>query len=463
MTLALLSQAAGNPLLRYFYGDPGRGGMAPFQRRFHTSQADKRTDIAANKVGKTIEGGAESWCHLLGWHPFRKVPPPGSLGWLLCQDHTTGWPDVSHCLRELEPPGVVADGCHYIEGTGYLFRGGKALVLKNGSRLECKSGKQSLLAFEGARVQWGWINEPPDRPRFNALRARLHMDLGPLWATMTAVSRPCEWFRDIVEGNPDTGAPATELDWQVQHVGLTKENAPHRSQESIDKQIAECDPWERNQRILGGWEGVAAGRRLAAFNEALIFGDDAMPQELDELRLGFDWGEGNGKTMAHLVGLQGRRTYLVREFASEGKDGWTPRAYARGVLDMLADVGVSIHHIHRATGDTNSAGLLAAGVKYNRLMEDALAAELRLSRCPITIEPAMKRGGAPAASISAMNAEMREGRWMVHESCRRFIRSARYYTGLEKDLKDAIDSARYPVMDRLLQPRHVGSSPSLVI
>lgn len=455
--------AAENPLLRYFYGDPGKGGAAPFQRRFHRAQDRKRTTLTANKMGKTYAGGAEAWCYLLDWHPYRETLGTGILLWVLCQDHTTGWPEISACLRELEPPGAVDESCHYIEGVGYSYRGAKAILMRNGNRLECKSCKQHLQALEGPRVHGGWVNEPPTEAHFNALRARMSMDMGPLWATLTPINRPVEWFRDKIEGNPDTGQPPHEDDWWIEHVPLSKDEAPHRSQESIDAQIAECDPWEYNQRILADWEGVAQGRRLAAFTEHCIIGDDRMPGDVDEIRLGMDWGEGDGKTRAYLEGIRGSRIYLLREYSSSSDTGWSPRDHARGILSLLSDLGLTPHHVNAAYGDTNSAGLIGAGAKYNTLIEDAIAAELGVPVCPFTIQPAQKRKGAPAASISAMNAMMRDGNWLVHESCTAFIRSARYFTGREKDLKDAIDGARYAVMDKLLLPARIGESPRLTL
>lgn len=446
----------------YFNGPAGRGGAAPFQRRFHAAETRKRASLAANKMGKTFMGAAEAWCFLLDRHPYRETLGPKTLGWVLCQDHTTGWPEISDNLRHFEPAGMLDPACTYVDGRGYLTRGAKALTLKTGARLECKSCKQELQALEGPRVHWGWVNEPPTEAHFNALRARMSMDMGPLWVTLTPVNRPVEWMRDKIEGNPDTGDTAHEEDWWVEHTALSYDEAPHRSRASIDAQMAECDPWEYNQRILAQWEGVATGRRLAAFSESLIITDDEIPEEVDELRLGFDWGEGDGKTKAYLVALAARRVYLLREYSSTAEGGWRPRDHARGILDMLSSVNVTVHHVAQASGDTNSAGLVGAGTRYNRLIEDALAAELRLSRCPVPIRPAIKRKGAPKASISAMNSMMREGQWFVHESCLGFIRSARYFTGKEKDLKDALDAARYPVMDVLLQPRPTSGATALV-
>jgi hypothetical protein len=449
--------------IRRAAGQPGFGGAAPFQQRFHQSTDRKRASIAANKIGKTYGGAAESWCYLLDEHPYRETMGPGTLGWVLCQDHTTGWPEISANLRIFQRPDVLDPSCHYVEGAGYLTRGAKALTTRFGSRLECKSCKQELQALEGPRVHWGWVNEPPTEAHFNAMRARMSMDIGPLWLTLTPVNRPVDWLRDKIEGNPETGDPSQEPDWWVEHTALSYDEAPHRTRASIDAQIAECDAWEYNQRILAQWEGVAAGRKLAAFSEACIFGDAEMPTQVDEIRMGFDWGEGDGKTRCYLEAIQGRRVWLLGEYSSNAENGWQPRDHARGILGLLKPFGLTIHHVDAAYGDTNSAGLIGAGIKYNRLIESALATELGLSRCPITIQPAQKRKGAPRASISAMNAMMQEGNWLVHESCRAFIRSCRYFTGREADLKDALDGARYGVMDILLQPGSMGPAPMLVL
>ena len=71
---------------------------------------------------------------------------------------------------------------------------------------------------------------------------------------------------------------------------------------------------------------------------------------------------------------------------------------------------------------------------------------------PCEIERPKKGKGSVKAGEKAMNHAMKEGRWFVHESCRKFIHAGKHYTGVEQDLKHPIDSARYGWGDVLLAP-----------
>jgi len=431
--------------------------MAPFQADFHESQDRKRILLAANKLGKSYAGAAEAWWHLQGWHPCREVPPRGSLGWLLCQDHTTGWPSVSRCLRELEPPGSLHADCKYVEGAGYLYRGAKMLVTAWGSMLECKSCKQDLMALEGPRVHWAWVDEPPKAGHFHALRARMTFDMGALWMTLTPVNRPTEWLRAIVEGNEEQGDPPAEADWFVQHVELSVRNAPHRTPASIEAQIAETDEWERPQRIYAKWEGLAQGRRMTKFSPRLLIDDETVAalniSKGDLVRVGIDHGEGIGKQVVSIVARINGRFYLLWQWAAT-EAGTGAKETAQAILDGLASWDWTIHHVDRIFGDINTAGLGVRGaISFNQLVEYELTQLLGLSQAPRRIESPHKGAGSVRAGESAINALMDDERWLVHEECMPFIRSARYYTGTEEDLKDPLDSARYAVLDLLLDPK----------
>jgi hypothetical protein len=438
--------------------------MAPFQRAFHLAgrNHNSRALLAPTKSGKTYCGAAEAWWFLTDTHPWHEGYGPDSLGFVLCPDHVTGWPEISYVMRQLEPPGVLSPECRYIEGEGYIHRRHKAIQLRSGARLDCKSCTQQLQSLEGPRVYWAWVNEVPKKDHFNALLGRLSYDGGPVWVTTTPIGRPTDWLRAKIEGLPDEGLPPDDPSWWVEHVALSYDNMPHRAPGTIEKQIARTDPWEVNQRIYAQWDGISIGRRLRAFTEGHLYDDSQLPTGSIEWRLGWDWGEGEGRTSGHLVGIhKGRNIRIHREFASTPDEGFSPRAYARQTLRMLDEAGLTIWDISKAAGDTNSAGMLGAGFRFNALMEEALAAELKMTHCPLNIEPAMKRKGAPKASISAINSMMIEGRWHVHESCLKFQRSARHYTGKEEDLKHPLDSARYPVMDLLLLPNLGGETVRL--
>lgn len=83
MSLRRLSTAwAEDGLALYRWGEPGRGGMAPWQQAFHADQAVDRAIVAANQVGKSRAGAAEAWWCATGTHPWRNVPRHEGLGWI---------------------------------------------------------------------------------------------------------------------------------------------------------------------------------------------------------------------------------------------------------------------------------------------------------------------------------------------------------------------------------------------
>ena len=452
-----------DPLLRYFYAAPGAGGMSPPQRDFHKSNARKRAFIAANKLGKSYASAAESWAHLLSAHPFRTVPPPGSEGWLLAPDLSTGWKTASKALHALEPPGVLDPSCYFVPGVGYTYRGRKILKIADemgGAFLVGKGCEQSLLALEGERIQWAWVDEPPKQAHWQGLRARLTMDLGSIWVSATPVGRPCGWLRNLIEGNKDEGTEA-EPGWSVQHIPLTLDNAPHRTQEDIDAQIAECSPWEYNQRILSQWDGLTADRWITGFTEGNIFDDEEAPEKVEAIGLGWDHGERPGKSIAHLVAWDGSALWVLGEVCNT--DQSTPKQEAAEVLALLKVWGIDPYGINEARGDSNSAGRLGLGFSMNQIYERAFADLVGTSKPPFAIRVPYKGRGSVRARIRMLSNASVDGRFRVHKSCTRLIHSLRHWRGsASSDLKDPIDSVGY-ISDHWLAPGGASGPGRLII
>ena len=435
-----------DPLTRYAIEPPGqRGGMSPPQRSMHQSKARKRAFLAANKVGKSYWGSAEAWFHMMGRHPFRDVPEPGSTGWVLCSDLRTGWEVISDVMHELEPPGVLHESCKYVPGVGYLYRGTKQIMWANGASMGGKGWEQSLLALESKRIQWAWIDEPPKEAHFHGLRARLTMDVatkggGNIFLTMTPVGRPCEWLRRILEGSiKDNVDP--EPDWHVEHIELSLENAPHRTEEDIEAQKMECSPWEYNQRIKAEWDGVTKGRWVSGFSEANIFDDDHLPTQVESVGLGWDHGELPGKSVCYLVAWDGFTVWVLDEYTNEERS--TPSTEAQGVADMCRKWGVALTDIDKAVGDSNSAGKLGIGFTINELIMREFAKLTGGSRPPFEIRVPYKRRGSIDARVRLLSMACVDGRFRVHHGCTKLISSLRHWRGGNDDLKDAFDAVSY--------------------
>lgn len=424
--------------------------MSPPQRSLHISQARLRAAIWPTQVGKTRFGAAEAWWHLTGSHPYRGAMQVPNTGWCLAADLRSGWPSICAKLREIEPPGVLADGCTYDQATGYTYRQQKLVKLANGSMMLGKGSDQAVVALSSGTIDWAWVDEPPKEAHYRELRRRLSATGGPVWLTLTPIGRPCGWLRKAIEGDPDDpeNTAPEEPGWHVTHSELDTGTAPHRSLASIEDQKAATSRFEYRQTVLGLWDGFEVGRWIAGFTEAHIFDDEGGPAgEVQAIGLGMDHGERPGAQAAYLTAYDGFRLWVLGEYASG--EGSGPPQHVEGVVQLLHRWGLTPHDVTDARGDTNSAGWLGPGVTVNQLMEDAFATRVRMALPPFRIQAARKlRGGVRTRADTLHNAFLSD-RLRVHQSCRALIHSLRYWMGLNDDLKHPVDALGYIAMDYL--------------
>ncbi len=427
-----------NSLLRYEKDQPGTGGMSGGQRDFHNSHEQRRLLIAGNQVGKTRALAAECWWHALSEHPFRMTATAPNLGWIMCADLKGGWTNFSAKMREIEPKGMLHSSTMYDNGRGYTCRGTKMIRLKNGSLIVGKSGSQEQMALAGATIDWLAIDELPKQGHFGEARSRIAVNQAPVFMAFTPIGRPATWLRDWVEGNPNTGDTAHE-EWDIHRIKLNPENCPHRTPDSIEKQIRGYGPWEYAQRVEGAWEGITTDRWIS-FSEDNIFAD--VPPNIEKLGLGWDHGEQPGASVCYLVGWDGDRLWVLDEYTSEERN--TPLAEARAITDMLKTWNVDPWQINEARGDSNSAGRLGLGFSVNQLLERGFAQATNNARPPFSIQVPYKGPGSVKARARMLSSACVEGRFMVHEDCVRLISSLRHWRGESNgDLKHHFDAVGY--------------------
>ena len=440
MDIDLILRAARDPLMLW------EGKVSPPQGMFHKSRARKRIFRAANKVGKSISGAAEAWWHLLGCHPWRDTQE-GTTGLVLVPDLQSGWLTISRCLKELEPEGVLHEACYFVDGVGYLYRSRKQLKINDehgGAILIGKGCEQPTISLEGIRAQWAWVDEPPKRGHWDALRSRVSMDQGPLWVTLTPVGRPVEWLRDIVEGD-GKDAPL-EPDWDQVVAELNYANAPHRDPASIDIQIAETPEWERDQRIMAKWEGVATGRRIPGFTDVCIPQDAEIP-EMVAMGIGIDHGERPGSAVAVLVGWTGDALWVLDEWQSNTHTSIPSEV--SDLLEMIRGWGLEPIHITTWVGDVNSAGIAASGGSVNDLLADEM--KRQCGHRPSIQKPHKNRGSIMSRAFMLSSA-FQQATAHVLPGCGSLIRSLRYWEGKDDDLKHTIDALGYVAERWLTRP-----------
>lgn len=427
-----------NTLAKYRIEEPGVGGMSPGQRIFHASHEQRRLLVAGNQVGKTRALSAECWWHAMANHPFRVTKPAPNVGWIMCADLKGGWTNFSSKMREVQPHGILHDTTIYDNGRGYTTRGSKMIRLSNGSLIVGKSGSQEQMALAGATIDWLAVDELPKIGHFGEARSRVAVNEAPIFMAFTPIGRPATWLRNWVEGNPDTGDPAQE-DWDIHRIKLTPENCPHRSAESIEKQIRGYGPWEYAQRVEGAWEGITTDRWIS-FSEDNIFEDP--PEGIEQLGLGWDHGEQPGASVCYLVGYGSDRLWVLDEYVSQERN--TPAAEARAITEMLRGWGVEPWQINEARGDSNSAGRLGLGFSVNQLLERGFAQATNSARPPFSIQVPYKGPGSVKARARMLSSACVEGRFMVHRDCVRLISALRHWRGeTNGDLKHHFDAVGY--------------------
>ncbi len=435
----------------------------PGQGRFEQCLKRLRALIAANQVGKTIAGCIEVWRFATETHPFRPDHRNEKMeGWICVANWGKGYEAVAKKLHETCPRHLVDWSKTHYESHGHWRN--YRIVLLNGFVIKFVSSRGSSTAGASGSIDWLWIDEPPKRHQIGELIARTSAVNGPIWMTLT----PCDseqdltWLQHYVEGDPDTDTPPRG-DWAVIRITYTPENVPWKDPKDVEEQVALYPPWEYAQRVLGEWEGITQGRRFEAFNEQCVVGDEVIPLEFDEIRVGIDHGEGTGKQVIHLVGVEGDRYWILGEYTARKGHGLSDHVH--GFLALLEAWGLTIFHVDEIYGDINSAGMLGGGSKYNVFLEKEIARQLKVRSTPKQILTPSKGRGSVDAGEAAINHAMKEGRLFVHASCKALIYSFKHYTGNSskmKDLKDPVDSFRYSIADILLTP-HTTTDEEYVI
>lgn len=161
---------------------------------------------SGNRCGKSTVGAVASALLATGWHPFAKLmgvpwrelgrPTHGwisSLSWDFVRDVI--WPT----LEPMIPVGAILK-------ISYRKGGAKktpdVLLLRNGSTITFKTAEQGADKYQGAKLDWLWIDEEHPADVVEEARARLVDRGGLLFVTLTPIQRK-RWVRDL-EREPGT-------------------------------------------------------------------------------------------------------------------------------------------------------------------------------------------------------------------------------------------------------------------
>lgn len=412
--------------------------------------------LAANRTGKTWQG-IYKLVQFLADHPGTRARVVGPTTKRVNRVHS-GY--FAHFARDL-----LTAGCLWQDGRG--FNGNGIAVLVNGSSCEFMSYEMHPQSGEGDEFDVVLLDEPPPSAWFTAAEARVFSRQGRVWVLLTAVDRPVDWLKEVVEQGVADRAAGRGDGWSFYQVALTAENCPWYTPAQIEERVREANrtPWQYHQRILGAWEGVSDARRFVGFGEPnLVRAGPRWTQgwpwvrEPIHLALSVDHGEGPGHSHWLLWGWQTKEVNKRVRLAIRALGEWTnpermsARGEAHAVLRMVEGLGIEPSQLAFVVGDTNATTKSTMARTLNELFEQEFAAMMGFPRDDprVSFRPARKGPDSIDRGVVCCNQLLDERigtlpALQVAEGCKGVVRSLQHWCGKDDDLKHAADAFRYGV------------------
>lgn len=443
---ALARLEAANPAVTFWTDPPGVGcwGMADWQRTLALDPSPRVFLRKGNKVGGSTWLHWTAKAYLDGWHPVWKRPRrPVRIAYIAADLEQSYKRDVSPRLREFFLDHDLSARCHYDGAKGFIVGGGRGLETRRGDLIAFFSGHQGALALAGGSYDVVLVNEPPRQHIWaEALRsaaehaAPVFVNFTPLPPESLVGGDDLVWLRGEVEDQAKG--------WSQHVIPLRPDTAPHRTQASIDRQIADMLSWERAQREDAAWEGPAPDRMLEGFSEAVV-SDVLGYHGLARILLALDHGERPGNQICLLAysWVTGGEAFIHiwNEYVSAGRT--TEEQDAVFIAGMLDRHDHELLEVDAAVGDVNSAGKSRAGDSVNQALEAAFAQLAGIGRAPFQIVKPRKGRGSVLRNVRLTNSAMLSGRCKIHPRCVQLLRSVKFWRGRDDEHKHAVDALLY--------------------
>lgn len=231
-------------------------GVYPWQAEFHNAGGThpERCLLAANQIGKTFTGAAETAIHLTGeyppWWDGKRFDHP--VQWWTGAERT----EDSKDLVQAELLGPESD-----HGTGWIPKtrlqrvtrrqAGVAEVVdkiyvkhKSGGTSECtlKTYQMEAKAWRGKTLDGIWLDEECKQDIYTECQTRVLKNRGIILKTVTPILGASDVVRHFLEAKPGSGIYIKNVSWN---------DAPHLNDEEKKRLMASYPPHERDARTKG--------------------------------------------------------------------------------------------------------------------------------------------------------------------------------------------------------------------
>lgn len=222
------------------------------QMMFHRSPVRSRWVFGGNRSGKTECGAVEAVWLLRGIHPYKQNRPNVS-GWAVSLSAQVSRDVAQQKILQYLPKRYIADVVMQ-SGSKDNYKEGVIdyILVKNAfgglSRLGFKSCDQGREKFQGASLDFIWIDEEPPKEIYDECRMRLIDKLGYLFVTMTPL-KGLNWVYEQIYKNPhnDPELECFFMEWA---------DNPFLDKGEIERMTKLLDSDELDSRRYGKFSGL---------------------------------------------------------------------------------------------------------------------------------------------------------------------------------------------------------------
>ena len=172
---------------------------------FHESHLRERLVIGGNRSGKTHSGCWEALAFALDVERFKKLPPKKGgkrIGWIVSISNEVQRDIIQEKFKLLVPPNSFSKIVKRDTARDFW----DIIYFKNGNEIHFKTAEQKRRKFQGASIDWAWIDEEIPEDIFHEIKMRLVDRDGYLWLTLTPLEgyTYISEYREIAEEYPDS-------------------------------------------------------------------------------------------------------------------------------------------------------------------------------------------------------------------------------------------------------------------
>jgi len=439
------------------YGTPfdhsrpfGKDNIGPYnwQVEFHNAGATypERMMMAANRVGKTRSGAAETAMHLTGWYPDwwqgRRFDEP--VDWWCGSETNEASRDIVQ-MALVGPVGQFGTGwipAEALIGEPTKRQAGIGNVVdtilvrhKTGGISQCtlKTYEQGEKVWQGTSKHGIWLDEEPPMKIFTEALTRLLDKRGIMIVTRTPLAGVSEVVRHFTDAQEGSGIYVKSASW---------DDAPHLDEESKKRLAASYPDWERETRTRGV-PLTGTGLVFPIEEDRIVCDPFELPRWYRRIN-GIDFGidhPGAGVFLAidpesgtvYLYDCYKARneTALYHATAMRKHGDWIPNAWPHDGHDRDKGSGEAIKNQFRQHG----CYMLKEHAQYPD-----------------------ERGNNVNPGLDEMFEYMKTGRFKVFKTCRQWLEERRMYCREDgkvvRKFDDVISASRYAfVMRRYARPK----------